>query len=172
VPLGEGAGVPRAPDPHLAQRPDQTQRFQVAPGLDARAEEGQHRGLRPGQEPGGHRRHRRRAHLGDQAPVEDGERLAGLGPEQQDGCVRSGEALVMREERHQLGAQRAPAVGRHGPEEAPVLRDRHHDPDRLDDLAPREVGQGVRHDGDQLVHAQEVPDRRLVERHPRSAIIG
>src|SRR4030095_5845566 len=98
------------------------------------------------------------------------EGLAGLGPEEKDQGVVRGNALVVRVEGDQLGAERAP-VGRHQAEKSAVLPDRHHDAHRLHDLAAREISERGRHGWDEFVHPEERADRVLVEdqRHPTHA---
>src|SRR5438552_784109 len=81
---GEGAGVSRAPHADLAQLPHESHRLEVTPRLDARAQDPQHRRIRARQVLSGDRRHRRSAHLGDEPPVHRDERLARVGPEEQD----------------------------------------------------------------------------------------
>ena len=48
-----------------------------------------------------------------------------------------------------------------------MLGDGQHDARGLNDLAAREVGHGLRHGGDQILHAQQVVHGLLVEDHVR-----
>ena len=130
----------------------------MAPRLDPRAENAEHRGLRSREQPGGDRRHRRRAHFGDEPAVHRDQRLARFGPEEQDHRVVARDALVVGVKRDQLGAERA-AVSRHEPQEALVLGDRQHHAHGLNDLATRQVGHRLRHGGDQILHLQEIVHR-------------
>jgi hypothetical protein len=135
----------------------------VAARLHPRADNRQHRRIRSGKVFRCDRRYCGGAYLGYKPPVHAGERLAGLGFEEQDSRVVSGDALILRIESYELGAQSAAGVGWHEGEEALMLGDGDYHAQRLHHLATRKVGERVLHRGDHVLHVQQAVNGRFVQ---------
>ena len=138
------------------------QRRQVAARLDARSDQREDSGVRPGEQPRRDCGYRSRAGLGDVAPVDDRAQRAGRRIEQDDRRqVRRqparGVALV---DRDQLGPHRVPPGhrGRHHAEEGFRLPDLQHRPQRLIRGSRRELDQRRLHRLDQVGHRQDGAD--------------
>ena len=164
VPPGEPIRVTRAPDPHVPERPHQSQGLEVTSRLHARAEDRERRRVRPGEELGRHRRHRGGPHLRDEPAIHRDEWLAGLGTKEQDQRVVRGDAAIVGKEGDQLGAERA-GVGGHGGEEAALAG-------HLDHLAPGWTARPADRSasaraiaGNEVLHPQAPPHGVLVEDH-------
>jgi hypothetical protein len=129
------------------------------------AEDREHAGVGGGQRLGCRGRHRSGAHLGDQAAIEQCQRLARLGREQQDHgqMGRQPAPGVARVESHELGAHGVGADRRHDPEEASVAIDREQTPHRLLHAPGGEVDQRTLHGRDQRVPRQVLAHLVLVE---------
>ena len=95
-------------DAHRRDRPDRADRVQLRPRLDSGADDGQGRGILPGQEVGGEPGGGARAQGGDRARFHGGERRArlGVGEHGQSHDGRETSIRVVREDRDDLHDRR------------------------------------------------------------------
>jgi len=171
--LSGSRGVIRADDPAelraamarigaLLRSPDVAQRREMALCLHARSENPEHRRVRARQPPGRHRRRRCGPHLGDEPPVHDRERLAGLGLEHHDERVVGVDPDVLRIERDELGAEGTSVSGHEG-EEAVMRRNGKYRPHRLHDVPRRQRRERLCDGGNEVLIVEPLRNGRLVE---------
>jgi hypothetical protein len=154
-----------APYPDFLEAADLRERREMRPRLHAAPEQRQHSAFRSRQIIRDRRRHGSRPHLGDQAPVHDRHRFAGVRAEQQDHrkvgrYVRSGIARVEADELRPHGFV---CYRRHDAEVALTLLDRQHVARGLYDLAARKRGERLLHCRDQFTPTQQAANLLLVQ---------
>jgi hypothetical protein len=133
----------------------------------ASAEQCEHPALRRREIFRGGGRDRGGAHLGDQPPVHDRQRLAGIRAEQEDHrhMGRDGSAGIAGVEADEFQPHRRLGHRRHDAEIALLLLDRQHLTHRLQYPALREFGECLFHGRDQRRPGQQLADPVLVEKH-------
>ena len=167
----ELAGPPRTPHANLGERPDEPKGLQVAAGLDARSQDRENGSLPARERVRRDRRDRGGPHLGDEAPVHRHERLSRLRPEEDDRRVMGGDVPIVREERHELGAESRPGRGRHDAQESLGPGDGKDRAKRLYDPTLGEIREGLLHGRDEPIHGEEAPDVLLVEDQAQEGLV-
>ena len=161
-----------APHADLVIAMQMRQCFEMRLRLDAAAEQCEHLRLRRREVFRRRRRDRGGAHLGDEPPVHDRERLAGLRPKQQDHrhMRRHGGAGILRIKADELQPHRVRRHRRHDAEIALFRLDRQHLAYRLQHAALRELRERLFHRRDQPLPAQQLRDPRLIEKHHHAGL--
>ena len=172
----EAAGMLRrpAPDPHLLELAHALERGEMGAGLNAAADQRQNAGVGERQPPRYRRRHRSRAHFGDQRAIHRRQRFAGVGAHEHDHRVVRRDALagVGRIEADEFQAHRILRDRRHDAEIALAFLDRQHGPHGLQDLAGGEIPEGLLHRVDEQVPLEDGAHARFVEIARRALVCG